>query len=328
MAAYVLHAKSYYRGVDGQPTSEYRSVKTSLRDLRRLYEDCPLEQFGAAQLKAVRQAMIVRGWNRAVVNQAVRRIKAMFRWGVEEGLVTDPAVWHRVASVRALQRGRCDAPEPEPVTGVSPDVVERTLPYLLPHLAAVVRLQQLTGARPGEILRMRWGEIDQSGPLWFYRPAKHKNAWREQPLVIPLNAHAQFILRHYWRDNPEEPIFQPREAMAMRNAIRRAKRKTKVQPSQVNRAVAAPRKRPGVEYTTMAYGHAIRAACRAAGVPPWRPHQIRHAIVTQLAARHGPVVAGAAVGQKTLAVTLRYVTPDQAAGQQAIADLKLPKRVG
>jgi hypothetical protein len=43
------------------------------------------------------------------------------------------------------------APELPPVRPVDDEVVEATLPYLPEIVADMVRLQRLTGARPGEV---------------------------------------------------------------------------------------------------------------------------------------------------------------------------------
>jgi integrase len=52
--------------------------------------------------------------------------------------------------------------------------VEAVLTVLASPMQAMVRLQRLTGMRPGEVMQMRWCDIDRSAAIWIYRPARHK----------------------------------------------------------------------------------------------------------------------------------------------------------
>ena len=62
-AAFWDHAKGYYvKG--GRPTSELGNFRTVLRMLLALYEDLPVREFSPIRLKAVREAMVKRGWRR------------------------------------------------------------------------------------------------------------------------------------------------------------------------------------------------------------------------------------------------------------------------
>ncbi len=45
---------------------------------------------------------------------------------------------------------------------------EAVLPYVAPQVAAMIRLQQLTGMRPGEVVLMRPVDIDRNGNVWIY----------------------------------------------------------------------------------------------------------------------------------------------------------------
>jgi len=157
--AFVKHAEQHYRRPDGTQTSELREYKMALRPAIHLYGNVAAADFGPLAFKAVRQLM-VDGYmhskygleaavSRGVVNQRSERLRRVFKWGVENELVP-PAVLQGLQAVRGLQRGRTTARETEPVRPVAVAVVEETLPFLNRHLAAMVRLQLLTGARLGE----------------------------------------------------------------------------------------------------------------------------------------------------------------------------------
>ena len=72
LLAYVQHAESYYlKG--GEPTSEVRNIKLSLRPVRQLYGHTGAVNFGPLALKAVRQAMIDSGLCRNEVNKGLKK---------------------------------------------------------------------------------------------------------------------------------------------------------------------------------------------------------------------------------------------------------------
>ena len=88
-----------------------------------------------------------------------------------------PSVHEGLRTVSGLRHGRTKARESKPVTPVSEDQVELTLPYVSPQISAIIRLQLLTGMRPGEVLCMTSRDLDRSEDIWVYEPAKHKNRW-------------------------------------------------------------------------------------------------------------------------------------------------------
>src|SRR5262249_24117398 len=175
------------------------------------------------------------------VNKDVARVRRLFRWGATKKLV--PAgIFHELATIEGLRAGRSDARETEPVRPVADSTVEATLPFLRPQVAAMVRLQRLTGMRPGEVLIMRGVDLEMSGEVWLYRPGSdrglhgvHKNAYRGQDRVVPIGPRGQQVLRPWLRLNLSEYLFRPEEAEAARDAERRRNRKTPMTPSQAQR---------------------------------------------------------------------------------------------
>jgi hypothetical protein len=86
-----------------------------------------LMRYGVAYMK---QTALARG----VINQRIRRIRRMFRWGVEHELVS-ATVLHALQAIPGLKLGRTEARETELVKPVSRAVVEDTLPLLRPMQA-------------------------------------------------------------------------------------------------------------------------------------------------------------------------------------------------
>jgi integrase len=274
MLCFLEHAAVHYRHPDGKPTSEVKEYKRTIRAVRLLYGNTPATEFSPKRLQAVRQSMIDAGLCRGVINQRIGRVVRMLKWAVAEELVP-VSVWQALTTVRGLQAGRTAARETEPVGPVSMEAVKATLPHLTPAVRAMVDVQLLTGARPGEVCVMRACDLDVSGPVWLYRPGsdagrlgRHKTAHRGFQRIIPIGPKAQEILRPFLTPDTQAYLFSPRKALEEVRAERRRSRKTPVQPSQQTRRKAKPRKAPGDRYTPSSYAHAIAAACARAFPPP------------------------------------------------------------
>lgn len=273
---YWRFAQGYYRRPDGTPSRELDTIRQALRVLRRTYGSSRAAEFGPKRLKAVRAAMVGKGWSRTHVNRQVSRLKAVFRWAVENEMVP-PAVHRGLLAVRHLKKGRSDAREPEPVRPVAESHVAAVLPHVLPAVAAVIRLQLLTAMRPAEVVTMRGRDIDTGAEQWAYRPPDHKTAHHGKVRDIFLGAQAQEILRPYLKPDLSAPLFSPAEAERQRRRARHAARTTPL--NQGNRpgygdatrgdaAPARPARPPGDNYTVASYRRAIQRACEKAFPPP------------------------------------------------------------
>jgi integrase len=352
---YWTHAEQHYRRPDGTPTNELSDLRLSLQPLKRLYGHTVAKNFGPMALKAVRQAMLTGSWlndaekekrrkrghkldcSRGVTNQRIGRIRRMFRWAVENELVPSSVV-HGLEAVKGLERGRSEARETEPVKPVPVAFVEATLPHMLPVVADMVRLQLHSGMRPGEVCVMRACDLDMSGRVWLYRPGsdlgpagKHKMAYRGHTKVIPLGPKAQAVVRKYLRPDLQAFLFSPREAMEQKRTEQRARRKSKVQPSQVCRKRKKPQHLPGERYKTGSYAVAITravvianrhlAADKQQPIPHWHPHQLRHTKATEIRREAGLDVARAVLGHRSPVVTEVYAELDLGKAVEAMERL-------
>ena len=263
--AFWRHAQTFYVDAEGKPTGEAENFRHALRPLRRLYGVTPAAMFGPKSLKALRAALLLPqpvidpktkapkldangkpltrpGWSRTYANRQAERIKQVFRWAASEELVL-AATADALGTVDAIRKGREGARETEAVQPVSGDVVEQTLPHLPPPVAALVKLQLLTGARGGELFGLRTCDVDRSKPVWKARPAKHKTAHHGHDRTIYFGPRAQEVLAPLLQLDLTAPIFSPADARAWRNERQASKRVTPLTPSQARRAEEA-RKRP------------------------------------------------------------------------------------
>ena len=349
--AYWPHVQNYYRHPDGSPTSEVDAIRLALRRLKQLYGHIPAASFDTLALEALRQRMIAEQLCRTRINRDIPRIKRMFKWAGARRLV--PAeVFLSLQTVEGLRAGRSEAWETAPVRPVAEEMVRATMPYLRSQVAAMVQLQWLTGMRPGEVTIMRTIDLDMTGKVWLYRPGsdqgtlgRHKTAHRGHSRVVLIGPKAQEILRPWLRLNLMEYLFQPREAREQFDAERRAKRKSKVTPSQAARKrKARPKRTPGERYRVSSYDHAVMVACDTAFPPPaplaqredetfrqwrerigaegwrqvkqwqrehrWHPHQLRHAKATEIRREAGLDAARAVLGHRGPAITEHYAELD------------------
>jgi integrase len=166
-------ARGYYRK-NGKVTSEIACYRTALRPLIGLFGTTRVRDFGPRMLKKVRSEFVAAGHVRRTVNSMVTRIRRLFKWGVADQYVP-PSVYQALCAVEGLKGGRCEAPESDPVEPVDQSTVDTTMKHLPTVVQAMVSLQLLTGARPGEITQLRPADITFGlDGVWTYRPQSHK----------------------------------------------------------------------------------------------------------------------------------------------------------
>ena len=280
--------------------------------VRRLYWTTPAKDFGPLALKTCREQFLEAGQSRQKINQNCGRIRRMFKWGVENELVPS-GVLHALQAVAGLKRGRTTASENKPVRPVPEEHIDAVLPHVPETISAMIRIQLLTGMRPGELVKLRGSELDTSGRIWIYRPEEHKTAHHGHERAIHIGPKAQWILRPYVAEAGEGFVFSPRRSEEKRNAEKRRRRKSPMTPSHRARKPKDGRKlAPREHYDTGTYGRAIRRACERAGVPRWHPHQLRHNAATNIRREFGIEAARVVLGHRSALITEIYAEIDQA----------------
>src|SRR5436190_9307873 len=162
-------------------------------------------------------------------------------------------------------------------------IVDQTVKHLSPVVIAMVRLQQRTGMRPGEICILRPCDLTiQIDGVWIYRPASHKTEHHDRERRIYIGPEGQEILRPYLDPEAEAYCFSPRESIAWHRERRRTTRKTKFYASrQRRRAKSSPKRVPRDRFTTASYHRAIERGCEVAfGFPD----ELRNASTKETAA--------------------------------------------
>jgi len=268
---YLRWSQGYYVK-DGRETTEVQNIKRAIKALRESYANLPAREFSPLKLKTVRQRFVDDGLTRVNVNRYTRIVTRIFRWAGENELI-DGGVVHSLETVKALAKGRCGAPDREPVLPVDEATIDATLPFLSPQIKAMVRVQNLLACRPGELVCMRPCEIDRSGPVWIYRPRSHKTMHKGKDRIIPIGPRARLLLAPWLPDDPERFCF----------------------PSQRSAHI-----------TVDGYAQAIIVACRLAGIKAWTPNQLRHSGATRIRQQASLDAAQVILGHSNISMTETY----------------------
>ncbi len=320
ISAFMVHAVGYYRSTTGAPTGEADNLKDALRPVLRLYGATPARGFGSAELEAVQADMIQSGLARTTINARVNRVRRAWRWAAKKKMVPASMV-AELAAVEPLRKNRTTARESKRVSVVAPARIEATLPNLTSVVAAMVEFQRLTGCRVSEVTSIRGCDVSR-GESWEYRPAAHKNDWREgdQERVIPLGPRARAIVERFAKPRADAYLFDPREA--------KEEARTNGKPSRPGRTGRTV----GVKYDRRSYAQAIYRACdrtwphpTISKIPPsrrtarqaaelkawrkrhrWSPLQIRHTAGTLVRRDFGLEAAQAVLGHARADTTQIY----------------------
>jgi integrase len=284
-----------------------------------------------------------------VVNARVHRIRRAFRWAASFKLMP-VGVYAELCTVEALKEGRCAAKEAPAVRPVPREYIEAALPYMPTPVAALVRLQLLTGCRAGEAMVMRAADLNTAGPVWAYRPHRHKNKHRGKDRVIYLGPQAQEVVKPFLKPDLHAYLFSPRVWDEESRARRALARKTKRTPSERKRRRS--RKRPfAARYDRRSYRQAVVRACDRANaaalkklakgllaegrppeevakelegkrpVPRWSPLQLRHTVATAIRARFGVEAAATVLGHSKVETTEIYAEKNRDRAEQVVREI-------
>jgi integrase len=167
---------------------------------------------------------------------------------------------------------------------LSPEEFQRLLEALPSSLHLVIIMAYYTGMRRGEILNLRWGQIDLSKGLIRLKEVDTKT---QRDHLVPLNVTLTVLLK----DVMQSPVRCATGHVFHRNG----------QPMRSIRG-------------------AFEKACREAGLTDFHFHDLRHTAVTNMRrAGIDPLTAMKMTGHKTMAVFQRYNSFDEDDLRQAAA---------
>lgn len=260
----------------GKPTTELGLFKDAMRHLVELYGSTPAASFGPLALKAVRLKMVESGLCRNTINQAMARIRRIFKHAVANELI-EPSVLQKLQAVSPLLQGRTDAHDNPPRTAVSDEDIEAVRSRVTPLVRDLIDIQRLTGSRSGELLQLTTGMIDRSGDVWAAKLMDHKTAHHGQGRTLHFGPQSQLILQRYLSAKPDEPIFG-----ITRNGYRRG----------------------------------VTRACELAGITRWVPHQLRNTAASAIRDEFGLESTQAVLGHAKSDMTEHYAAVNSLKAQE------------
>lgn len=343
---YTTWASQHYLPRNGQ-RSCIGNIMDAVRPLLVLAGAKHVEDFGADDLERIRDSATTgrwitddfpkcKKWSRQTANRHIGRIRQMFKWGVKKKIVPQ-GVFFSLQSLEPLRRGFTKAIDYQPILPVSIEQIESTIPFVTPVVAAMIRVQMLSGMRPGEVCLLRPCDVNMSGSVWVYTPEFHKTDYLGHHRPIAIGPRAQAVLEPFMNRLPDAYCFSPAESEKLRSEARRMKRKTRVQPSQACRKnVRTKDNTTGDRYRTSSYRraveygiasankhlrHAEAKAAKAEGRPPrcdadlslvshWHPNQLRHSAATMIRDQYGLEAAQVILGHRHASVTEIYAERD------------------
>jgi len=261
--------------LEGYARIEKRSWKTDEVRMKALVDhfgDTELREITPAMVRQMVKARRLRGNSESTCNRYLALLKKVLNLAIEEGyLETNPARRVKLFSEQNTIRERILTKEEE----------IRLLAASAPHLRSILILALNTGMRRGEILNLKWRNVDFQMDSLVVERTKSKKVRH-----VPMNE-------------------------AVRNELLRLKAR-----SGRNTYVFL---NPKTEGPISSVKTAFKAACRRAGIGGFRFHDLRHTFATRcIRAGVDLGTLQSLLGHFSLQVTTRYVHSSNQAKREAV----------
>jgi integrase len=186
---------------------------------------------------------------------------------------------------RGKNRARVFHTEQKRERSLTETEIERFIDASPPYLANILQAAILTGLRKGDLLRLKWSEVDLERGLMTYREEKK----RDQVATKPMGKDLIELLISIERGSSEYIFNGPK------------------QNSRGANAKPDPNGRPLKDLD-----RSFKSALRGAGIQDFRFHDLRHVAASQLIERGGSL-AGAQklLGHTSIRTTERYLNLSQ-----------------
>jgi excisionase family DNA binding protein len=210
-----------------------------------------IERYRAKRLEA--------GIKKSTSNRELALLKRMFHLAADWGYSNEnPVAKVKLFSERDNLKERVLTAEEEP----------KLLAHCAPHLRPIVVFALNTGMRRGEILGLRWDEVDPAG-----RSVLVKRTKGGRDRIVPLNDAAAGVIKAQREKSPGSYVFPSTKGKEFMRTV----------------------------------DHSFRRACRLAGIVGLRFHDLRHTFATRLIRRGADIITvQALLGHYAVTVTQRY----------------------
>ncbi len=237
----------------------FRTKKYFIKQLAERFGCLPLNSFTTLLIEKY-QAEARKDVKPATVNRRISCLKHMFRKACEWGWVNED-VLKRVSAIKLLKE------PPGRLRYLSEEEIQDLIDVCAPHLRPIVFVATHTGMRLGEILGLKWSQVDLRNG--FVLLDITKNGERRE---IPINSTLRKIFEAMPRGPESLYVFVNKDG----DPYQRVKR-------------------------------SFATACRRAGIVDFRFHDLRHTFASHMVMAGVDITTvKELLGHKTLAMTMRY----------------------
>lgn len=258
-------------------------MRTINRHIRPALGDVPLTRLQPLHIQNLYTRMLAQGYSRRTVQYTHAVLHRALRQAV------------RLRLIPTAPTDAVDAPKParRDMNILTPDQLERLVEVLADDwLGAFYYLAIVTGARRGELMALRWDDIDWNAPsITINRAAALVGG--EIRFEAPKSEHSRRTI----------PLTEDAVAVLRRHRVAQAEQRLQLGPLYQDHGLVFARM-DGQPLTPSQVSHHFAVLLRRAGLPRVRLHDLRHTHATMLlAAGVHPRVAAARLGD-TVEVTM------------------------
>jgi integrase len=196
-------------------TDNPRTLRSQMRVLGVAFDALPLAQITPAAVERWMATRLDAGVSRATLNRNRAALSVLFEWAIRAG-------HHQgVNPVKGLRPFREGPGRTRYLTG---DEAARLMLAAAAHLKPVLALALYTGGRLGEVLALRWADVDLQAGVVTYRKETTK---ARRTRSVPISGALRAVLTGLRRGRPDQPVCHWQEAplRSVRTAFETARKK-------------------------------------------------------------------------------------------------------
>ena len=252
--------EKYLNWCNGRQRS-YEVKRYVINILLKTYADYMLNDFGNQEIEQLQTDYLSKDYKPAYINKIVAILKHMFSKAYDWEMITED-------TLRKIRKAKSVKGENKRLRYLSLDECQTLIDACDPHLKPIVITALNTGMRKGEILNLKWDNVDLRHG--FILLDKTKNGERRE---IPINNTLKAVFQAITRRLDISHVFYDNATGKPYGDVKRS----------------------------------FNTACRRAGIKDFHFHDLRHTFASHLVMAGVDITTvKELLGHKTLTMTLRY----------------------
>lgn len=159
----------------------------------------PITGFGPRDLASFKERLILKGYAPKTINHFLASVRQLFSWAEDMDYI-DGHKMHRVKNVPPAER---EAP------WLSGEEVQRLLDACPEDFRDMVVAYLNTGARPGELRKLTWSDVDLNRGYIAIRGSKTSRTVKDPRVrYVPISPPLRRILKKLGGGKPKDPVFR------------------------------------------------------------------------------------------------------------------------